>query len=55
MVELPLEMGTNVVILPLIYSNILGANSAFGYSHLAPKDNGYKKITNTKCGRLVGV
>lgn len=54
MVELPLEMGTNVL-LPLIFPNTLGANSAFGYSHSAPKYNGHKKITNTKWGRLVGV
>lgn len=54
MVELPLEMRTNAVMLPLIYPNVLGTNSAHGYSHSTPKVNGYMTITNTKWGRLGG-
>lgn len=54
MVELLLEMRTNVVMLPLIYPNILEANSAFRYSHSAPKDTVYMIITNTNWVRLGG-
>lgn len=54
MVELLLEMRTNVVMLPLIYPNILEANSAFRYSHSAPKDTVYMIITNTNWVRLRG-
>jgi len=54
MVELPLEMRTNAVMLPLIYPNVLGTNSAHGYSHSTPKVNGFRTITNIKWGRLGG-